>query len=346
MRVCDIHEIIFQIICSRTRRDSHCLDSLQHTHLKRLIKSVTKQFQKEPTLLRLNCNPKVVGDLHGNIDSLLQIFQCFNYPPYQTYLFLGDYVDRGQNSIEVLLLLYSLKLLFPDNVYILRGNHESKQITRLYGFKDECRLRLNHHLYSLFCKSFSHMPIAATINQSIFCVHGGLSPSISDLSEIEEIEKPIPDLSCSIASDLLWSDPVESEELFAKSGRGVGYLFNSDAIAQFLEDNQLKHIIRAHEFCESGFKWVDNDCLTVFSSFDYMGRKNDAAIAVISGNDISTVVLKKLANSALLRLPMPEWLISGEESVKKEPVPSELMITESVELDTPFILFNNFTISV
>ncbi|KAH0792952.1 Ser/Thr protein phosphatase [Histomonas meleagridis] len=181
------------------------------------------------------------------------------------------------------------------------------------------------------------MPIAATVNDTIFCVHGGLSPSISDLSEVEAIEKPIPDLSCSIASDLLWSDPAESDKLFEKSTRGVGYLFNTDAIAQFLEDNQLKHIIRAHEFCENGFKWIDDDCLTVFSSFDYMGRKNDAAVAVVNGNDVTAVVLKKALNSAFTRLLMPEWLISGEESAMKAPVSDEI-ITDSVGLDTHLIV--------
>lgn len=329
-----IYEIVFQVIINRMRGDGHCSFALQLSSVKHLIKKAMRIFKSESSLLRLNCNPIVVGDLHGNIDSLLYIFSQFEYPPYSTYLFLGDYVDRGQNSIEVLLLLYSLKVLYPQNIYILRGNHETKQTTKIFGFRDECLIYLDKHFYSLFCKSFSEIPIAATINNKIFCVHGGLSPSISYLSEFESIEKPIPNLSVSSAEDLLWSDPIaNSDQYFQKSERGKGYLFNVDAVSQFLEDNELSCIIRAHKFCEKGFNWTVNNCLTIFSTCDYMGKKNDACVAKVDGDKITTFVFNSSQDK--IKPVFPNWLFITK--FMKDPV-EESMSVVTVDIDSSLIV--------
>ncbi|KAH0795828.1 Ser/Thr protein phosphatase [Histomonas meleagridis] len=184
------------------------------------------------------------------------------------------------------------------------------------------------------------MPIAAIVNDAFYCVHGGLSPSLQDLSEIETlIERPIPDISCSIAADLLWSDPnPNSSIVFEKSNRGIGYLYNADAVSQFLEDNKLKCVVRAHEFCEKGYNWMNDDCITIFSSFDYMGKNNEAAIAIVNGTDISIITFSKEVAEMLItkRTLLPEWLLLSGSVMKK---PAELIdILSDIGLDAPIVV--------
>lgn len=337
MRSDYLYEIVFQVIINRMKGDGHCSFALQPSTVKYLIRKAIRIFKSEPSLLRLHFNPIVVGDLHGDIDSLLYIFSKFGYPPDSDYLFLGDYVDRGQNSIEILLLLYSLKVIYPQHIYILRGNHETKQATKTFGFKDECLTYLDKRMYSLFCKSFSELPISAIINDKIFCVHGGLSPSLQYLSEFEAIEKPIPSLSLSSAEDLLWSDPIaNAEQFFQKSMRGRGYLFNTDAVAQFLEDNELKSIIRAHTFCEDGFAWTVENCLTIFSTCDYIGKNNAACVAKVVDDQISlfTYALNELPDK--FKPSFPDWLFRAR--FMQDPLEETFSIVPPVDIDQSLIV--------
>lgn len=281
----ELNDFIFQVLVSRMRRDGHCPLNLKH--VKRLIKNCTSLFQKEKVQLRLEGKFTIVGDLHGNIDDLINIFQKYGDPQEEKYVFLGDYVDKGQNSIETILLLYALKVKFPNNVYLLRGNHESSSIG---NFHDECITNLNKRCYTLFCKSFSYMPLTAILNRKIFCVHGGFSHSILDITEIDKIERPISDISFSDASDLLWSDPSPSVQKFSSSPRGNGVLFGADAVDQFLGDNELSLIIRAHQYCKDGFKWSLDDCLTIFSASDYMGAGNNSGIAIVEKKEKETIL--------------------------------------------------------
>ena len=281
----ELNDFIFQVLVSRMRRDGHCPLNLKH--VKWLIKKCTTLFQNEKVQLRLEGKFIIVGDLHGNIDDLINIFQQYGDPQEERYVFLGDYVDKGQNSIETVLLLYALKVKFPNNIYLLRGNHESSSIG---SFHDECKINLNKRCYSLFCKSFSYMPLTAISNRKIFCVHGGFSYSILDISEIDKIERPISDISFSVASDLLWSDPSQSVQKFTSSPRGNGVLFGIDAVDQFLGDNDLSLIIRAHQFCQNGFNWSLDDCLTIFSASDYLGSGNKSGIAIVEKNERETIL--------------------------------------------------------
>jgi protein phosphatase len=263
----------------------------------------------------------VVGDLHGNIDDLLQILGNFGYPPARSYLFLGDYVDRGSNSIEVLLLLYSLKGLFPHQISLLRGNHECKSVCNKYGFAEECAAFFEtKEPYKGFCESFCSMPIAAVINDRIFCVHGGLSPDINSLSDICEIRKPLTNVGISPAEDLLWSDPSNDCDGFERSERRrVGFLFNHEVTSNFLSDNGLTKMIRAHEFCESGLNWTFDDCLTIFSACDYCAKGNLGAVAVVSQNDTVTIHQFRKCNPELLPylLKLPQWFL--EMGIPEEP---------------------------
>jgi protein phosphatase len=288
--------------------------------------------------LNLSGSFVVVGDLHGNIDDLLRVFGRFSYPPVQSYLFLGDYVDRGKNSIETILLLYALKVLFPTHIYLLRGNHECEIISTNYGFKAECtRFFKKRRSFHRLCESFSHLAVAAVVNDSIFCVHGGLSPSIIELSDLtDQIQKPIVDLSRSIAEDLLWSDPCSSVGKFADSPRKTGFLFGQESLDLFLGANGLMCLIRAHEFCPSGTKMELNGCLTVFTACNYCGRCNDGAVAVIRSDARIDISRFRVENTAHRNFLMPPW-ICGNPGAPLEPLYREAENFAVMRIEIPVV---------
>ena len=104
-------------------------------------------------------------------------------PPKNKYLHLGDYVDRGRQSIETFCLLIAYKIKHPNHLFLLRGNHECSEITRMYGFYNECQRRYSVSLWKEFCKLFNYLPIAAVIDERVLCMHGGLSPELTDISK-------------------------------------------------------------------------------------------------------------------------------------------------------------------
>ncbi|KAJ3054928.1 Serine/threonine-protein phosphatase, partial [Rhizophlyctis rosea] len=120
-------------------------------------------FMEQPILLELNPPVNIVGDIHGQFDDLLRIFDMTGYPPNANYLFLGDYVDRGKQSLETILLLMCYKIKYPENFFILRGNHECASVNRVYGFYDECKRRCNLKVWKMFTDVFNCLPIAALV---------------------------------------------------------------------------------------------------------------------------------------------------------------------------------------
>ena len=230
-------------------------------------------LKKESIVLRLQSPINIIGDLHGNFIDLLRIFSSRKPPPTGKYLFLGDFVDRGQFSIETVLMLFTLKCRFPDSIYLIRGNHEFFSINSLYGFQKEVECVYgNDHIFRKINEVFTWLPLVAIVNDAYFCVHGGISPSLTELSQLEKIERPILDYSgedeeSKIICDLLWSDPCNTHKGFSASQRGVGTHYGYHAVAQFLMHNKLKHIFRAHQ---SVIKGIADHCnavvTTVFSS--------------------------------------------------------------------------------
>lgn len=243
-------------------------------------------FLDQPTLLRLSPPVKVIGDIHGQYYDLIRIFNSCGYPPYSNYLFLGDYVDRGYKSLETILLLFCYKIKYPENFFMLRGNHESANITKIYGFYDECKRRLpsisgNHKLWKSFVDVFNTLPIAATINDKIFCIHGGLSPELQDLKQIENIKRPsdIPDKG--LLADLLWSDPDPSIKNFSisnwpKNDRGVSYCFGKRHVDYFCSTFKMDLIVRGHMVVEDGYEFFNKRKLvTIFLAPNYCGEFNN-----------------------------------------------------------------------
>lgn len=277
------------------------------------IKSVLAKsravFMDQPALLKLSPPVKIVGDIHGQYFDLLRIFDSCGYPPYTNYLFLGDYVDRGYKSLESILLLLCYKIKYPENFFMLRGNHESANITKIYGFYDECKRRLpqiagTHKLWKNFIDVFNTLPIAATINDKIFCIHGGLSPELHSLKQIEQIQRPtdIPDRG--LLADLLWSDPdpnVRSSSLtqWPKNDRGVSYCFGRKHIDHFLAQFNMDLIVRGHMVVEEGYEFFHRRKLvTVFSAPNYCGDFNNfgAVMAVDSSLCCSFELIKPQQN--------------------------------------------------
>lgn len=254
--------------------------------LKQILSKSRSIFMDQPTLLKLSPPVKIVGDIHGQFHDLIRIFNSCGYPPHTNYLFLGDYVDRGYKSLETILLLLCYKIKYPENFFMLRGNHECANITKIYGFYDECKRRLplisgSHKLWKNFIDVFNTLPIAATINDKIFCIHGGLSPDLRSLNQIEQIQRPtdIPDKG--LLADLLWSDPDPLVRTFShtnwpRNDRGVSYCFGKKHVDHFLMNFNMDLIVRGHMVVEDGYEFFNKRKLvTVFSAPNYCGEFNN-----------------------------------------------------------------------
>jgi serine/threonine-protein phosphatase PP1 catalytic subunit len=152
-------------------------------------------FIQQPILLELEAPLKICGDIHGQYSDLLRLFEDGKFPPESNYLFLGDYVDRGMQSLECICLLLAYKIKYPENFFLLRGNHECASINRIYGFYDECKKRYNIKLWKTFTDCFNCLPVAAIIDDKILCMHGGLSPELNSIDQIKRIIRPtdVPD---------------------------------------------------------------------------------------------------------------------------------------------------------
>jgi serine/threonine-protein phosphatase 2A catalytic subunit len=226
----------------------------------------------------------VVGDIHGQFHDMLEMFKLGGPAPDTNYLFLGDYVDRGYYSVETVTLVVALKVRYPDRVTIIRGNHESRQITQVYGFYDECVRKYGHAgVWKAFTDLFDYMPLTAVVENQIFCPHGGLSPSIDTMDDVRKIDRfqevPHEGPVC----DLVWSDP-DDRAGWGMSPRGAGYTFGQDITEQFNHANGLKTIARAHQLVMEGYLWHHDDGLvTVFSAPNYCYRcGNQASIMEVA----------------------------------------------------------------
>ncbi|KAM0679628.1 protein phosphatase type 2A [Glugoides intestinalis] len=233
----------------------------------------TDIVSKEENVIAVKSPITICGDIHGQLYDLFELFKIGGMPPYTSYLFMGDYVDRGYHSVETLSFLVCLKIKFPDRVWLLRGNHESRQITQVYGFYDECiRKYGNSNVWKMYTDFFDYLPIAAIVNNDTFCCHGGLSPSFSTIDELKSFDRKVEVPHEGIMCDLLWSDPDDSNG-WGVSPRGAGFTFGPDITEAFNQKNNLKMICRAHQLVNDGYSWNhDKECVTIFSAPNYCYR--------------------------------------------------------------------------
>ncbi|SCV02960.1 LAMI_0H04368g1_1 [Lachancea mirantina] len=258
-----------------------------------IISHAERLFREEPAVVELNNvrmpeqQISVCGDTHGQFYDVLNIFQKFGkVTENHTYLFNGDFVDRGSWSCEVAFLFYCLKILHPKKIFLNRGNHETDNMNKIYGFEDECKHKYSPRIFDMFSKSFESLPLATVINSKYLVMHGGLSSdssvTLEDFKKIERFSQPPRE---GPFMELLWSDPQVADGL-GPSQRGLGYAFGPDVTAKFLSDNNLAKIFRSHEVRMSGVEFEHNKKLvTVFSAPNYCDAQGNlgGVIHVVPG---------------------------------------------------------------
>ena len=211
---------------------------------------------------------------------MLRLFEIAGGPPpTNKFLLIGDFVDRGKQSIETMTLLLAYKVKHPTMIHLLRGNHECNSITRMYGFYDECKRRYTLSLWRDFCSMFNYLPVTAVIDERILCMHGGLSPELNHLSQVNDLIRPMDVPDTGILCDLLWADPDEING-WGENERGVSFIFGKDIVQKFCQKHDLDLICRAHQVVEKGYEFfADRKLVTIFSAPNYCGEfDNDAAI--------------------------------------------------------------------
>ena len=270
------------------------LVELKEEEIKFLIDKSLALIKEEKMLIELEAPLRVCGDIHGQYYDLLRIFEHCGFPGEYNFLFLGDYVDRGKQSLETICLLLAYKIKFPNKVHLLRGNHESSVTNRIYGFYDECKRRYNVRLWRNFTELFNFLPVAALIDEKILCMHGGLSPDLRNLNSISEITRPTDIPDSGLLCDLLWSDPDKETLEFDENDRGVSWVFGEKIVNEFNRKNDLDLIIRAHQVVDEGYEFFANrQLITIFSAPNYCGEfDNSAGIMII--DDALTCSLKVL----------------------------------------------------
>ncbi|XP_078174646.1 serine/threonine-protein phosphatase PP1-like [Carex rostrata] len=261
---------------------------LQEFEIQQLCAASRQIFLHQPNLLELDVPIKICGDIHGQYSDLLKLFQFGGLPPQSNYLFLGDYVDRGKQSLETICLLLAYKIKYPNNIFLLRGNHECASINRIYGFYDECKRRYSVRIWKTFTDCFNCLPVAALVDERILCMHGGLSPDLCDLNQIRRLVRPsdVPDKG--LLCDLLWSDPCGGLRGWGPNDRGVSYTFGADVVTNFLKKLDLDLICRAHQVVEDGYEFFANrQLVTVFSAPNYCGEFDNAGAMMSVDKDLT-----------------------------------------------------------
>ena len=263
------------------------------------------QLNRFPRIIEVSAPTYVVGDLHGNIFDTLRILILSKIPPASKFLFLGDYVDRGEYSVEIVTLLFAMLCAYPEHIVLLRGNHEFEHVNKNYGFMDECLRQFgNLEVWNAVNRVFSYLPFVAIINASIFCVHGGLSPQLSNLKMLKRVERPLvqyekDDLVC----DLVWSDPSNEVPGYFRSNRGSGVTFGSGSVNEFMKNTKMTKVIRAHQCVPLGVERFDGDNVyTVFSCSNY-----------VDSNDNRCGLLFINAESQIQSFSLPPYTIPDRE---------------------------------
>jgi len=251
---------------------------IKESEVKILCQKAMEILMEESNVQRVDAPVTICGDIHGQFYDLKELFKVGGDCPDTNYLFLGDFVDRGFYSVETFLLLLALKVRYPDRITLIRGNHESRQITQVYGFYDECLRKYGSVNVWRYCTEiFDYLSLSALIEDKILCVHGGLSPSINTLDQIRVIDRKQEVPHDGAMCDLLWSDP-EDIEGWGLSPRGAGFLFGGNVVKQFNHTNGLELIARAHQLVMEGYKYMfDKTLATVWSAPNYCYRCGNVA---------------------------------------------------------------------
>ena len=250
--------------------------------LKQLLRMADEMLIEESNVQSVSSPVTICGDIHGQFPDLLQLFRIageISADKDMNYIFLGDLVDRGYNSVETLTFLLLLKVKFPEKITLIRGNHETRQVTSIYGFYDECNRKYGTpEVWKMCTDVFDCFPLAALVDGKGLCVHGGLSPELRSIDQFRLLNRRQEVPNEGPYSDLVWSDP-ENVEGWVVSQRGAGYLFGPKVTREFLYVNRLNMIARAHQLVQEGYKYhfEEEHLVTVWSAPNYCYRCNNLA---------------------------------------------------------------------
>lgn len=249
--------------------------------LRLILPEINEVLESESAVLRINPESiMLIGDIHGNLDALEYVMQMREKIGYKKILFLGDYVDRGMQGAEVLTKLFQLKLEEPENVFLLRGNHETIDMNFFYGFFEE--IGFDKDFLLEISRTYDRLPVAAVISGHTFCVHGGINGTGNIITITKEGAFPY-----------LWNDPSERPGLSNSSRGATVREFGPDIVEGFLETNGLKRIVRGHTAIKTGYQWwFDGKLLSLFSCPDYVGLGNTAAFALIEKEEIKIITFE------------------------------------------------------
>lgn len=283
--------------------------------LEHLVPQCIRILDARPNIVDIHLKKRLVmiGDLHGELDGVNLVHILFKTNHDMISLFLGDYVDRGNFSLEILMMLMLLILKDPETCFPLRGNHEDMQICDIYGFNDECIIKFGkHHLdaMKLLEQFFCALSLGAVINgndgRKAFAAHGGppiwyesgiKMCTVGELNSIDRqkirfidhysVSEQISASQMNAVIGLTWSDPSQSitANRLIPSPRGLGYIYDHKSLSQFLDPNGYEKIYRAHQVTPEGHQTsLDERCVTLFSVANYGGQGNLAALACLSPN--------------------------------------------------------------
>lgn len=264
-----------------------------------ICRGVNTIVLSEPVVLRLNEKCIVIGDLHGHILDLFRVLKKFGPPPKTTYIVLGDIVDRGDFSLETVTVLFVLKALYPQNIYIIRGNHEFAAMFQYNGFSKQLDEMYGNHLVTYaFANAFACLPMAILLFDKIFCVHGGIGEGFTSISQLENIQRPVVNYINDPVISAVWSDPsLTLEEGFAPSSRGIGFFFSEKEFNKFMDSQNLNLFVRGHEPCETGVQFIfGGRFVTVFGASNYCNAMNNKSgvLHIQDGDKWSTTLFGPL----------------------------------------------------
>jgi diadenosine tetraphosphatase ApaH/serine/threonine PP2A family protein phosphatase len=282
------------------------LSSLELEKLLTILNTAKNLFENEKLFLEFDSDDfsnefYIIGDIHGNFDTLIKLFNIIQVKRPYRVIFLGDIVDRGPKQVECLMFILILKILCPKLYYILRGNHETLEMNQYYGFLQEITTKYEINLeFKTILSVYGVLPICAAVNKTVLCLHGGIPQDIHILKKIKNIKtKDIAVLNKSSLSELyqiMWNDPKENIKGFSNSYRGSGIkFFGQDVFDKFLQENNFSYLIRAHECFSEGYRWFfQNRLLSIFSSANYRGSytPNPASYAIIKNRKVIPKLLR------------------------------------------------------
>ncbi|KZS87538.1 serine/threonine specific protein phosphatase [Sistotremastrum niveocremeum HHB9708] len=253
-------------------------EPISEAQVKQLCSKAREILIEEANVQYVDSPVTICGDVHGQFWDVMELFKVGGMCPDTSYLFMGDFVDRGFYSVETFLLLLAYKVRYPDRITLIRGNHESRQITQVYGFYDECTRKYGtSNVWRYCCEVFDYLALGAIVDGRVFCVHGGLSPNLTTIDGIRAIDRKQEVPHDGPMCDLLWSDPDDIQG-WGLSPRGAGFLFGSDIVKSFAHSNDIELIARAHQLAMEGYKLMfDKKIVTVWSAPNYCYRCGNVA---------------------------------------------------------------------